>query len=70
MSMETKILSPKQTRNSDNSVLRSHFDRAADLLEQKAALAADIAEWRDWPAADAPTKPKNDDGLAIPDYAP
>jgi len=29
-----------------NPVLKSHFDRAVELLEQKAALAADIAEWR------------------------
>jgi hypothetical protein len=50
--METKILSPKQTRNSNNNpALR--LDRAVVLLEQKAVLAADIAEWRDWPAADA-----------------
>jgi hypothetical protein len=29
-----------------NPVLKSHFDRAIELLEQKAELAADIAEWR------------------------
>jgi uncharacterized protein (UPF0335 family) len=49
--METKILSPKPNSNS-NKGLRSHFDRAVDLLEQKAALAADIAEWRDQARSD------------------
>jgi hypothetical protein len=39
--METKILSPKPNSNS-NQGLRSHFDRAVDLLEQKAALAAEV----------------------------
>jgi uncharacterized protein (UPF0335 family) len=29
-----------------NPILRGHFDRAVELLEQKAELAADIAEWR------------------------
>jgi hypothetical protein len=29
-----------------NPVLKAHFDRAVGLLDQKAALAADIAEWR------------------------
>jgi hypothetical protein len=29
-----------------NPILKAHFDRAVDLLEQKAALAADTAEWR------------------------
>ena len=49
--MEVKILSPKPNSNS-NKGLRSHFDRAVDLLEQKAALAADIAEWRDQARSD------------------
>jgi uncharacterized protein (UPF0335 family) len=29
-----------------NPILKAHFDRAVALLEQKAGLAADIAEWR------------------------
>jgi hypothetical protein len=29
-----------------NPILKAHFDCAVDLLEQKAELAADIAEWR------------------------
>jgi hypothetical protein len=29
-----------------NPILKSHFDRAVGLLEQKAELAADVAEWR------------------------
>src|ERR1700736_6008891 len=48
--METKILSPEP--NSNSKGLRSHFDRAVNLLEQKAALAADIAEWRDQARSD------------------
>jgi hypothetical protein len=49
--METKILSPKPNSNS-NKGLRSHFDRAVVLLEEKAALAADITEWRDQARSD------------------
>jgi hypothetical protein len=49
--MEVKILSPKPNSNS-NKGLRSHFDRAVDLLGQKAALAADITEWRDQAQSD------------------
>jgi hypothetical protein len=30
-----------------NQTLKKHFDQALALLEQKAALAADIAQWRD-----------------------
>jgi uncharacterized protein (UPF0335 family) len=29
-----------------NPILKSHFDSAVRLLEQKADLATDIAEWR------------------------
>ena len=29
-----------------NSILKSHFDRAVELLEQKAELAADVADFR------------------------
>ena len=29
-----------------NPVLKAHFDRAVALLEQKAALGADLGEWR------------------------
>ena len=29
-----------------NPILKSHFDSAVGLLEQKADLATDIAEWR------------------------
>jgi hypothetical protein len=29
-----------------SAALKSHFDRAVELLEQKAELAADVAEWR------------------------
>jgi uncharacterized protein (UPF0335 family) len=32
--------------NSLGSGLRTHFDRAVELLEQKTALLTDIAEWR------------------------
>jgi hypothetical protein len=38
----TKNLSATQ----HNPILKAHFDRAVALLEQKADLAADIAEWR------------------------
>jgi hypothetical protein len=30
-----------------NQTLKRHFDQALALLEQKASLAADIAQWRD-----------------------
>jgi hypothetical protein len=42
-SLHTSIANETQS----GSGLRAHFDRAVDLLGQKAALAADIAEWRD-----------------------
>jgi hypothetical protein len=29
-----------------NPTLKSHFDRAVGLLEQKSELAGDVAEWR------------------------
>jgi uncharacterized protein (UPF0335 family) len=34
------------TTSSVNPILKAHFDRAVELLEQKAELAEDIAEWR------------------------
>jgi uncharacterized protein (UPF0335 family) len=34
------------TTTSVNQILKAHFDRAVALLEQKADLAEDIAEWR------------------------
>lgn len=37
---------------SKGGALRSHFDRAVVLLEQKAELAADTAEWRDQARSD------------------
>jgi uncharacterized protein (UPF0335 family) len=49
--MEAKIPSPKPNSNS-NKGLRSHFERAVVLLEEKAALAADITEWRDQARSD------------------
>jgi uncharacterized protein (UPF0335 family) len=33
-------------RDRPSTGLRIHFDRAVELLQQKAALAADITEWR------------------------
>jgi uncharacterized protein (UPF0335 family) len=29
-----------------STILKSHFDRAVELLEQKAELTNDVAEWR------------------------
>jgi uncharacterized protein (UPF0335 family) len=29
-----------------NAILKAHFDRGVELLEQKADLAAEIADWR------------------------
>jgi hypothetical protein len=40
-----------------NPILKAHFDCAVDLLEQKAELAADIAEWRRQVRADGLVPP-------------
>jgi uncharacterized protein (UPF0335 family) len=42
----TSASEPSDKRQA-SSGLRAHFERAINLLEQKADLAADIAEWRD-----------------------
>jgi uncharacterized protein (UPF0335 family) len=34
------------TNGQANPILKAHFDRAVELLEQKAELATDVAEWR------------------------
>ena len=50
---DSATLAPAQV----NHALKAHFDRAVALLEQKAELAADIAEWRRQVRADGLVPP-------------
>jgi hypothetical protein len=44
--MDQKIANTSPDFNNKQSSLRSHFDRVVDLLEHKAALSSDFANWR------------------------